>query len=503
MVPPEDHVRCGRPQGVFMTTMVERTLQLVGSDRSRTLRRLPQIVLVVDAGLATLVAFVAIWGRSELDIFAPGTGLDEQVGLVGPLLVAGWIAVIALRGSYSREIFGSGSDEYNRVFQATLLTAGGVGVTCYLAKFDLSRGFFFLAFALGLPVLILGRWTVRQLLHYARRHGYLQVRVLVSGGLTSVDEVARVLHREAWLGYNVIGAVLPVAEFIEETDSGVPVLGTSDAVTEIAVRIHADIIFFAGGSTGSGQEMREKLWELEEHDINVVVAPRVTDVSSDRAQLRPVGGLPLIHVDHPRWNDASRWGKRLFDIAGSALLVLALIPVLAFATLRIWAFDRGPILYRQTRVGRHGHEFACLKFRTMITDADSQIPELVKQSDQASALLFKLKDDPRVTKPGKWLRRLSVDELPQLFNVLRGDMSLVGPRPQVQREVDLYEGGMGRRLLVRPGMTGLWQVSGRSDLSPEEAMRLDLFYVDNWSMLQDLHILSRTVGAVFGSRGAY
>jgi exopolysaccharide biosynthesis polyprenyl glycosylphosphotransferase len=418
-------------------------------------------------------------------------------------MVVGWLALIGARGGYRRVVFGNGPVEFQRVFHATLIGAGAVGVACYLVKFDLSRGFFMLAFLLGLPTLLLGRWCLRQVMHWLRRHGHLVVYVLVSGTVESIDEVTRVLRRERWLGYHVIGAVTPPGELTDETDAGVPVLGTADRVTQIAVAHHADIIFFASGSLTSAQEMREKVWELEEPGINVVIAPSLDDISSGRISVRPVGGLPLIHVDRPTWTNASRLGKRLFDLVGSAALILALSPVFLWAAFQIWLDDRGPILYRQTRIGRHREEFSCLKFRTMVTDADAQVAALVATSDRENALLFKLKDDPRITKPGNWLRRYSVDELPQLFNVLRGDMSLVGPRPQVQREVDLYEGGMGRRLLVRPGMTGLWQVSGRSDLSLEEAMRLDLFYVDNWSMFQDLSILGRTIGAVFGSRGAY
>ncbi|WP_344341642.1 sugar transferase, partial [Streptomyces rhizosphaericus] len=193
---------------------------------------------------------------------------------------------------------------------------------------------------------------------------------------------------------------------------------------------------------------------------------------------------------------------RLFDVLGSLGLILAFSPLLVFVALRIRLHDGGPLLFSHPRIGRHGEEFSCLKFRTMVPDADRLIADMQTESG-ASALLFKVKGDPRITRPGRWLRRFSVDEVPQLFNVLRGDMSLVGPRPQVAKEVALYDHAMSRRLHVRPGMTGLWQVSGRSDLTLEEAVRLDLYYVDNWSMLQDVSILARTARAVLGSRGAY
>ncbi|WP_246304962.1 sugar transferase [Nocardioides thalensis] len=482
--------------------MMERTRQLVGAEPSRTLRYVPVAVLAVDLAMMVVVGALALYGREQLRFLNPVDGVRESLGVAGPLIVAGWIAMVALVGGYRHDAFGSGTAEYRSVVNASFLTAGLVGIGCYLAKFELSRGWFLLAFAIGLPGLIASRWLARRLLRSARRHGFLQVRVLVSGTPDHIDEVTDVLRREAWLGYRIVGAVTRERDLVEETATGVPVLGLATDVTMVAEDAHADVIVFASGGLDSAKEMREKVWELEERGIKVVVAPSLDDISSDRITVRPVGGLPLIHVDSPRWSDAASFGKRLFDVVGSAMLILALGPVFLFATAQIWLHDRGPILFRQKRAGRHGEMFECLKFRTMVPDADRLIAELLADQDH-DGLLFKMKDDPRITRPGRWLRRFSVDELPQLFNVLRGDMSLVGPRPQVQREVDLYHGGMSRRLLVRPGMTGLWQVSGRNDLSAEEAMRLDLFYVDNWSMLQDVAILVRTAGAVVSSRGAY
>ncbi len=234
----------------------------------------------------------------------------------------------------------------------------------------------------------------------------------------------------------------------------------------------------------------------------MVIAPSVTDVSSERISVRPVGGLPLIHLEKPRSEAAVRRAKRTFDIVGSLCLLLLFAPVFLFAAVRIWAHDRGPVFFGQSRVGRDNETFRCWKFRTMVTNAEELLADLHKQHGYEGGL-FKIENDPRITGPGKWMRRFSLDELPQLFNVLRGDMSLVGPRPPLHHEVAKYDTDMARRLRVRPGMTGLWQVSGRSDLSWSEAIRLDLYYVDNWSMFQDLTILARTFSAVFGSHGAY
>lgn len=484
-----------------MTLLSETTSRWSGA-RSRYLRALPITALAIDIAIMVGIGLVAIVGRRELDIFTSSAGVESSVTVAGPLIIAGWIATIALTGGYKRDLFGAGTDEYRRVFNASVIAAGLSGVGCYLAKYDLSRGFFLLAFGLGIPSLLLGRLLLRRAVQEARKHGSLRQRVLIAGSRSHVDEIAAVLRRESWLGYQVIGALTPEYDVSEETSSGVPVIGNTADVSDLVKATNADVIFFAGGSVGASSQLRRTLWELERHHVQVVVAPSVTDISSERIAIRPVGGLPLIHIDPPTWSDASRWGKRVFDLLGSSVLIIAFAPLLVFAALQIKLHDRGPVFFRQTRIGKDREEFGCFKFRTMVVDAESMVTALREQQGQ-SALLFKMKDDPRITRPGKWLRRLSVDELPQLFNVWLGDMSLVGPRPQVAAEVAMYDDSMSRRLHVRPGMTGLWQVSGRNDLTPQEAIRLDLYYVDNWSMLQDLSILGRTLSAVLASRGAY
>jgi len=475
---------------------------VLNASPSRALRYLPATALVIDLAIVAAVTTLAALGRERLGIFDTEADVSGSLAVVGPVMVIGWVAVIALSGGYEKPLFGAGTDEYKRVLNATLATGGLLGVGCYLADFDLSRGFFLLAFALGVPALLLGRFALRRALHGARRRGALRHRVLIAGSPSHVDEVANVLRREPWLGYQVVGCLTPAYDLSEETQLGVPVLGNSDEATSMVLESGADVIFFAGGALGSANQMRQVVWDLEHHDVQVIVAPHVTDISSERVNVRPVGGLPLMHIDPPAWSDASRWAKRTFDVIGSACLIAMLSPIFAIAALQIKLFDKGPVLFRQTRIGRDGSEFGCFKFRTMVVNAEAMVAKLQQEVGQ-SALLFKMKDDPRITKPGKWMRRLSVDELPQLFNVFKGDMSLVGPRPQVAREVALYDNAMSRRLHVRPGMTGLWQVSGRNDLTAEEAIRLDLYYVDNWSMVQDLSILARTASAVFSSRGAY
>lgn len=482
-----------------MTLLSVRTR--VAGPPSRTLRYLPATALALDLVIVTAVELFAAWGRRAPGLFDTPADVSSSLTVVGPVLAAGWILMVGALGGYRNDVFGAGTDEYKRVFNATLLTAGLLGVGCYLAKFSLSRGFFLLVFVVGVPALILGRLLLRRAVHEARRQGKLRYRVVISGLPQHVDEVAAALARETWLGYHVVGALTPAADHLEATPGGIPVIGSCEAATSIVEDLGVEVIFFASGALTSSTQLRRIAWDLEKADVQVVVAPSVTDVSGERVRIRPVGGLPLMHIDPPRSTDASRLGKRLFDIVGSAALLVAFSPLFVLAALRIKA-DGGPVFFRQTRTGRDGVEFACLKFRTMVVDAEERLAELQAAVGYDGGL-FKMKEDPRVTRPGKWLRRYSLDELPQLVNVLRGEMSLVGPRPPLPREVQGYEADVHRRLRVRPGMTGLWQVSGRSDLSWTEAVRLDLYYVDNWSMLQDLNILAKTFGAVFSSRGAY
>ena len=485
-----------------MSILSEQRARLTSVTPSRFLRYLPGTAFLLDFAIIGLCTVVAVLGRQRLSFVNGPTDVSEMAMVAGPLIAVGWLFVLLVMGAYAPSVLGAGTDEYKRVANGSLIAGGLVGVGCFLLDADLSRGFFVLAFLLGVPGLLVGRGVLRRALHTARRRGALRHRVLIAGSPSHVDEIAGVLRRETWLGYQVVGCLTPAHDLTEETRLGVPVLGNSDDATSIVLESGADVIFFAGGALHSANQLRKVVWDLEHHDVQVVVAPSVTDISSDRIKVRPVGGLPLMHIDPPSWTDASRWGKRLFDFAGSLGLIMAFSPLMLVAALQIKLHDRGPVLFRQTRIGKDGTEFACLKFRTMVTNAEELLAKLHAEQGYENGL-FKMKEDPRITRPGKLLRRLSLDELPQLFNVLRGEMSLVGPRPPLPIEVASYESDTARRLHVRPGMTGLWQVSGRSDLSWSEAIRLDLYYVDNWSMVQDLSILARTFGAVFSSRGAY
>lgn len=461
----------------------------------------------VDLVIVTFAVFVGWQTRVVLDIFGEEHLLQQVTTAKVLPLIALWMLALTLLGAHSPTTFGVGVGEYKRVIIGSMLAAGLIGGFCYITEFPLSRGLFLVAFLVGIPLLLVGRYLLRRVFHQLRSEGLLARRVLLTGTTTQIDEVASVLAREKWLGFSVVGAVATdsaTATNRETTAGGVRLLGARHETDTIVRNAEIDVVLFVGGAVQSAQEMRKTAWALETTGADIMVLPSLTDVASDRVRVRPAAGLPFVEVEGPRAQRASRFFKRFFDVVGSLALIAFAAPVLLAVALAVRIHDGGPALFRQKRVGRNGEEFSCLKFRSMVVDADQMIDAVAAHNrHDADHVLFKATNDPRVTAPGRVIRRFSLDELPQLFNVLRGDMSLVGPRPPLPREVARYDDMAIRRLAVRPGMTGLWQVSGRSDLSWEESLRLDLYYVDNWSMGQDLRILARTANAVFSQRGAY
>jgi exopolysaccharide biosynthesis polyprenyl glycosylphosphotransferase len=252
----------------------------------------------------------------------------------------------------------------------------------------------------------------------------------------------------------------------------------------------------------TARRLRRLGWQMEGTGIDLVLAPALTDVAGPRIHTRPIAGLPLIHVESPEFSGGRKALKGLVDRTAAFFALLFLFPIFLFVAVAIKIDSRGPVFFRQRRVGLGGREFEVFKFRSMVVDADQMLGQIT-QMNETDGLMFKMRRDPRVTRVGNVLRKWSLDELPQLINVLIGDMSLVGPRPPLPTEVAWYDQDVARRLLVKPGMTGLWQVSGRSDLPWEDGIRLDLYYVENWSLAADLTILWKTVGAVLMRKGAY
>lgn len=436
------------------------------------------------------------------------SGSRDDIGVsytvVSILIVLVWMGALAAYGTRGYRVVGSGTQEYKLIADATIRVFGLVAIVAFLIKLDLARGYVLISLPLGLVVLLFSRWLWRQWLNVKRSQNEFVSKVVLVGTPSSSALIARELARVPTAGYVVVGACVPdddPAETLPEID--VPVIGTFDSALSALRVTGADTLVITSADELSPDRVRQLSWGLEPGRQHLVVVPSLIDIGGPRIHTRPVAGLPLIHVETPRYDGTKLLTKRLLDIAGSAILLVLSAPVLAAVAIAVKLTSRGPIFYRQERVGRNGTAFNMLKFRSMIVDADSRLDQLLRAQGTSDRPLFKVVNDPRLTKVGGFLRRYSLDELPQLFNVLFGTMSLVGPRPQRDGEVALYDAAAHRRLLVQPGMTGLWQVSGRSRLSWEDAIRLDLYYVENWSLTGDLIILWRTVKAVLGRDGAF
>jgi exopolysaccharide biosynthesis polyprenyl glycosylphosphotransferase len=410
-----------------------------------------------------------------------------------------WAGMIGLNRGYEPRLIGVGSEEFRRIAQCGLTLIAAVAITAYVTKADLARGYVVVALPLMTVLTLLARYGLRRRLHGRRRRGEdCMRRVVAVGHRSGIAELTARFRRERYHGMEIVAACLP-ADSSGEIEE-VPVLGDFTDVPLVVQQVGADTVAVLACPELDGTALRRLAWRLERTRTDLVVAPALMEVAGPRTTIRPVAGLPLLHVEHPEIAGTRQLIKTGFDrlVAGVALVLLA--PLMLVVAIAVRASSPGPVLFRQTRVGKDGVEFTILKFRTMRDDAEARKVELV---NEGHGLLFKIRQDPRVTRMGVRLRWHSLDELPQLINVLRGHMSLVGPRPPLPEEVARYRDDVRRRLVVRPGMTGLWQVNGRSDLSWEESVRLDLRYIENWSLMLDLQILWKTWSAVAGGAGAY
>lgn len=467
-------------------------------------------LVVTDVLALAWVVFgvqIAWFGFDSSNVAFRGNLNDLAVSytLISVILIVAWTLMLTLYGTRGYRVVGTGSTEYKLIADASLRLFGLVAIVAFLFHIDFARGYILIAFPLGVVVLLLSRWLWRQWLNVQRLHGRYSSRVLLVGSKSSVEQLANQLARQPMSGYWVVGACVPsgeVAGYVSGTH--IPIYGNLNSLQPALDSSDADTVVITSSDELPPDRVRELSWSLEPGRQHLVVAPSLMDIGGPRIHTRPVAGLPLIHVETPRYEGSVLVAKRSFDILASGILIILLSPFLASIALAVRLSTPGPVLFRQARVGLNGKQFKMLKYRSMVMDAESKLGQLSDvQRAAGNSVLFKMKNDPRVTAVGKFLRRYSLDELPQLFNVLQGTMSLVGPRPPLQREVDLYEHHVHRRFLVKPGITGLWQVSGRSDLSWEDSVRLDLYYVENWSITSDIIILWRTFRAVVSKRGAY
>lgn len=474
----------------------------VTSPRRRWLHLYSRVLVSVDAaalGLAGVIALPLRFGESPAEARISGISYSA----IAFALILGWLAVLGASRCYEPRFLGIGPEEYRRVGNASLRVTAVVALVAYAMKLQLARGFVAAFLVLGTVFVLAGRAAARAYLRRGRLNGRFQHRVLVVGAPAQAGELAAELSRDPTYGLAVVGACVSGGRG-QVLDRGrpVPVVGSLTTVPAALTTVDADVVAVAAGPGLTGAALRRLSYELEGSNVELLVAPALTNVSGSRVHIRPVAGLPLLHLDEPELSGARKVAKNAFDlvVAGAALVLLSPLLVLLAGATRLGS--PGPALFAQQRVGRNGQTFRLYKFRSMYVDAERRLADL-QHLNEHDGVLFKMRHDPRVTPVGKLLRKYSLDEFPQLINVVRGEMSLVGPRPPLATEVARYEGYAHRRLLVRPGITGLWQVSGRSDLSWDDAVRLDLQYVENWSLALDIGILLRTVSAVLRGRGAY
>lgn len=424
------------------------------------------------------------------------------------LFAALWLSALAVFQTRSPRIIGAGIDEYRRIGSASFWTFGIIAMVTLLAKVDLARGYLAIALPAGTLGLLASRSLWRQHLGSLRARGQCQTKVLAVGDRQAVAHLAHELARNPRAGCIVVGVCIPGygpsrGNTLVVDGREVPILGDESHAVAAIDGCGADTVAVTRTEHFGVRGIRELMWQLETKDVDLVVSPGVMDVAEARLTLQLTAGLPLLHVEKPQYEGTQRFQKQAFDFCFSLAALIATAPLLIIAAIAVKLTSRGPVFYPSERIGMDGNPFTMPKFRTMTDGADKQIDHLLAHNESAGGMLFKMRNDPRVTPVGRILRRFSIDELPQFINVIKGDMSVVGPRPPLRREVENYDGDVARRLLVKPGVSGLWQVSGRSNLSWEQSVRLDLSYVDNWSMAGDLMIIAKTVKAVLTSHGAY
>lgn len=480
--------------------------RMVPNGRRRWQRALSRGMFLTDA-LAICVAFtvaylVMVQPRESVTSLPRDQYLLITVGLVGA-----WLAATSLYRSRDHKLLGAGAAEYQAIARATFVLLGWVAIASFLLDWDLSRGFLLLALGLGFGLLLISRKTWRVWLRRRRSRSSLVARTLVIGGVRSAQTMATRFAEDPANEFAVVGLWVP--DRVTTAKDTISVDGTPINVSGMETPLPAlldcggvDTVVVTDTEHLGPDGMRELAWELEGRDIDLLVAPNIADVAGPRIHVDAHSAMPLIYLSRPTYSAARTLRKAIFDRAIAASVLLAASPVLLVAAIGVRLSGPGPIFYRSERIGAHGEPFQMLKLRTMVDGAD-RLRAPLEAVNGGAGPLFKMVDDPRITRVGRFLRRYSIDELPQFINVLRGEMSVVGPRPPLRSEVDLYDDTVRRRLLVKQGITGLWQVSGRSDLSWEDSVRLDLAYVENWSMVRDLHIIARTAKAVLFARGAY
>lgn len=466
--------------------------------RRRWERRYRARIRVSDAALIVLTLAVTL----AIGAYAGADPLStvRQSALLGVI----WYLMLSGARTRDAALHRTSAVEYRGIAQATGFAFGAIAVADIIIGWRASRTLLLVALPIGLLSLLMSRWAWRHWLQSRRSQGLFSSQTLVVGDREDVEYVIRSLGTTGTTGLRVIGTALLDDDSPEVVvdDGAYPTIGAVSSVGAAARDLGADTIIVASRPHGDPDFVKRLSWQLEGTAAELVLSSRLADVAGPRLSFEPLDGLPLIRVQIPRYQGGRHALKRALDIVIAAIALVPIALVYPLIALAIKLDSPGPVLFLQDRVGRDGRLFKIVKFRSMSVDAEARLSALTGQNEGAG-LLFKMKEDPRVTRVGAILRRLSIDELPQFWNVLVGDMSVVGPRPPLPSEVTAYDGTVLRRLYINPGITGLWQVSGRSDLSWDESVRLDLRYVENWSVMSDLQIMWRTAKVMIRPSGAY
>jgi exopolysaccharide biosynthesis polyprenyl glycosylphosphotransferase len=473
-----------------------QSLSLVAEWKRRYLFRLG-LADAAAAAIGTAVAFAILGGQAMVGDRLVEYGLGV---LVAPVP---WCLTMAFCRAYEPRFLGVGSEEFRRVLVAATAVVAGTALVSWTFGAYSTRPFLVLALPIATLLTLAQRSLMRHHVYRLRSAGELVQRLVVVGHPSAAATFIRAVSRSSYHGLKVVAACTPGGE--DDPGLGalsVPVWGTFDDIVSTVEALEAESVVVLPCPELDGTDIRRLGYLLEQTNSDLMVAPQLSEMVGPRLAVRSVCGVPLLHVDRPELTGTRRLAKAVFDRTASVLALLLLSPLLLLLCLLVRLDSPGPMLFAQTRIGKDGKPFRMYKVRSMRVDAESERPTLWPLSN-GNSVLFKMHRDPRVTRVGRWLRRFSLDEIPQLLNVAIGQMSLVGPRPPLAEEAALYESNVRRRLLVKPGITGLWQIKGRSDLDWDESVRLDLRYVENWSFAFDLLILWKTISAVVSGRGAW
>jgi exopolysaccharide biosynthesis polyprenyl glycosylphosphotransferase len=492
-------LRTTSPAPAFDSTAA---LPLSGREWANGYRKKLRITDYANITLAVTMANAARFGLDDTE-----AALRESPGgftALSVLVIAAWAAALSTFRTRDPRITGVGVTEYRRVISATTTIFGLLAIGFLIGQADTARWFITVALPLGLSGLVLSRWLWRQWLNGQRASGHFLYGVVVVGRRRDVEKVVGQINASSGAAYEVVGAVLDTDSATARSGAleNINVVSGLEHVAEYATALGVDGVVVAGQPREDADFIHDLAWALEGRTVELILATSLANVAGPRVHYRPVDGLPLLHVEIPQFEGGKHALKRVLDIVVSGIALVLLAPLFLLLAILIKLDSAGPAFFSQERVGRGEQTFRILKFRSMVIDAP-ELQEQLRDQNEGMGPLFKIKNDPRITRLGRMLRKYSLDELPQLVNVLMGDMSLVGPRPPLMCEVQDYEAYVHRRLYIKPGLTGMWQVNGRSELSWEESVRLDLYYVENWSIAGDIIILWRTFRVVMNPVGAY